>query len=211
MSFSTATVTHTFTNADGTAASGNIKFTLVGGLMTNGTTSIVPASITAALNASGVLSQSLTSNVDTATWTLASTATSGAVELQVLGDPSYGPQTTTALNFNATAAQVQAAILALQNTSGITASGGPLGSGTITIIGVPGDLTIASTASTLSGGSLAITNTVTGTVPAAPRNTQWRVDIDILGCEQQSYFITVPAGGGSYDLGALLPKTQQVT
>lgn len=112
MSFTTATITHTFINADGTAASGSVKFTLTG-LMTNGTTTIVPSSLTANLNGSGVLSQTLTSNVDP------------------------------------------------------------------------------------------------GTVPSDPA-TQWRVDLDLMGAEQQTYTITVPTGGGTVDLGTLLPGNPQV-
>jgi hypothetical protein len=113
VSFSAATVTHSFENADATAASGSVQFTLTGA-MTNGTTTIVPASVTANLNNSGVLSQSLTSNVDT------------------------------------------------------------------------------------------------GTVPAAPSNTQWRVDLRILGAQEESFFIVVPTGGGTVDLFSLIPSAQQV-
>lgn len=111
MSFTTATIGHNFTNADQTPASGQIKFTLTK-MVTNGTTSLVPASITASLNASGVLSQVLTSNADPAT---------------------------------------------------------------------------------------------------TPTDSQWRVDIDILGAPNQSYFIVVPTGGGSIDLGTLMPSAQQVS
>lgn len=66
MSFTTRTITHTFENADGTPASGSITFTLLG-RMTNGSTTIVPAEITASLDGSGNLSQSLTSNQDSGT------------------------------------------------------------------------------------------------------------------------------------------------
>ena len=176
--------------------------------MTNGTTTIVPASITAALNSSGQLSQSVTSNVDTATWTLASTATSGSFAIAIQS-PGEGTLTTAALNYNATAAQVQAALLAIPGISGVTCTGGPLTTA-ISIVGVLGNLPLSIVSSTLAGGTATLTLSVTGTVPAAPQNAQWRVDLEILGAEQQSYFITVPAGGGSYDLGALLPSSQQV-
>lgn len=66
MSFSTATVTHSFQNADGTPASGSITFALTK-RMTNGTTTIIPAEITANLNAQGQLSQALTANNDAGT------------------------------------------------------------------------------------------------------------------------------------------------
>ncbi len=63
--FSTTTLTHTFYNADGTLASGVITFTL-DDTMTNGASSIMPTRVEATL-VSGVLSQVLTSNVDTNT------------------------------------------------------------------------------------------------------------------------------------------------
>lgn len=66
MAFTEATVTHTFKNADGTPASGSIIFTL-SERMTNGGVTIVPATVTANLNAEGKLSQKLTANNDTTT------------------------------------------------------------------------------------------------------------------------------------------------
>lgn len=106
MAFTSATITHSFLNADGTPASGSITFRLTS-RMTNGSTTIVPAEITANLDASGNLSQSLTSNVDAAT---------------------------------------------------------------------------------------------------VPQSTEWQVDFRILGASSETFSITVPAGGGSVDLGALLPQ-----
>lgn len=67
MAFTTRTVTHQFNNADGTAASGTIVFTLTG-RMTNGSISMMPSSkVTATLNGSGQLSVSLEANDDAAT------------------------------------------------------------------------------------------------------------------------------------------------
>ena len=66
MAFSKAKITHTFKNADGTAASGSITFAL-SKRITNGNETIVPASITANLNATGELSVELISNVDSGT------------------------------------------------------------------------------------------------------------------------------------------------
>ena len=43
-----------------------------------------------------------------------------------------------------------------------------------------------------------------------PQDSQWRVDFRIQGPTIESDFIVVPTGGGSYDLGALLPGAQQV-
>lgn len=50
-------------------------------------------------------------------------------------------------------------------------------------------------------------NVDTATVP---QDSQWRVDIRILGSIIETDFIVVPTGGGSFDLGALLPGAQQV-
>lgn len=66
MAFTQATITHTFQNADGTPASGAITFALTKRI-TNGTTTIIPAEITASLNANGQLSQALTANNDPGT------------------------------------------------------------------------------------------------------------------------------------------------
>jgi len=66
VAFTQTTVTHGFVNADGTPASGSLTFSLLG-RMTNGTTTIVPAEITANLDGSGHLSQALTSNEDPGT------------------------------------------------------------------------------------------------------------------------------------------------
>jgi hypothetical protein len=211
MAFSSSTVSHTFENADGTPASGACTFTLTD-VMTNGTISLVPAELTANLNGSGVLSQVLTSNVDTATWTLVSTATSGSVELQFTGS-AEGPLATAAISWNASAASVQAAIQALTALSALTTvavSGGPLGSGTLTITGVPGNLTVALTANSLAGGSATLTQSGTGTTPAAPANTQWRCDLRVMGASVRQFYIVVPAGGAAYDLFALIPTTGQV-
>ncbi len=106
MSFTHATITHSFENADGTPASGAITFTLTK-RMTNGALTIVPAEITASLSPEGKISQTLTSNKDA------------------------------------------------------------------------------------------------GTVP---EDTEWRVDFRVLGAPTETFFITVPSGGGEHDLGSLLPN-----
>ena len=67
MAFTSITVTHTFLNADGTGAAGNVVWTLQN-RMTNSTTSIMPAQpLTSTLNSSGALSQVLPANNDPAT------------------------------------------------------------------------------------------------------------------------------------------------
>jgi hypothetical protein len=110
VSFSAASVTHSFENADGTPASGVIEFSLTARIANNGI-SIAPNSVTYALDSSGNLNALLTSNVDAAT---------------------------------------------------------------------------------------------------VPQTTQWRVDFRILGAPLETDFIIVPSGGGSVDLGSLLPAAQQV-
>lgn len=67
MAFSLTTVTHTFLNPDGTAASGTVRFSL-SGRMTNGIDSIEPSEpITVTLNATGQMTVSLASNLDAST------------------------------------------------------------------------------------------------------------------------------------------------
>jgi hypothetical protein len=66
VTFTTATITHQFQNADSTAASGTITFRLSGRMSQAGIT-IGPAEVTATLDGTGNLSKSLTSNVDAAT------------------------------------------------------------------------------------------------------------------------------------------------
>lgn len=67
MAFTMVPLTHTFLNPDGTPASGSVRFSL-SGRMTNGTSTIMPAEpITATLDASGHLSQTVPANDDTAT------------------------------------------------------------------------------------------------------------------------------------------------
>jgi hypothetical protein len=50
-------------------------------------------------------------------------------------------------------------------------------------------------------------NNDAGTVPV---DSQWRVDIRIQGITPVTYYIVIPTGGGSYDLGTLLPGAQQI-
>lgn len=106
MAFSTATLTHAFQNADGSAATGIVTFTLTKRI-TNDTTTVLPATIPSNLNPSGQLSQVLTANNDA------------------------------------------------------------------------------------------------GTVPT---DSQWRVDIRVAGSQELTYYIIVPTGGGTVDLGTLLPQ-----
>jgi hypothetical protein len=68
MTFSTATLTHSFVNADGSPASGLVEFTLQQ-TMTNGSVTMAASThVTAALDASGNMSQTLTSTQDPGTF-----------------------------------------------------------------------------------------------------------------------------------------------
>jgi hypothetical protein len=203
MSFTQATITHVFENADGTFASGAIQFTLTD-LMTNGTTTLAPSEITANLSGVGVLSQALTSNVDMSAWSLSYTGspTGGTFRLGWRG------QLTSQLSVVATAAQVQAALNLIPGLEFVTCAGGPLGT-SITISNVPGNAPFTVDNTLVSGaGSIALAQTATGTTPGSPNNTQWRVDIRIVGAKVVTYYITVPAGGGSVDLYSLIPQQQ---
>lgn len=66
MAFTSCSLTHSFTNPDGTPASGTVELTL-SKRMTNGTNTIVPGSVTATLNGSGDVAVSVASNKDPAT------------------------------------------------------------------------------------------------------------------------------------------------
>ena len=66
MPFTSATITHGFTNADGTPSSGTITFQLTKRMSQPGQ-SIMPGEIATSLSSTGGLSQSLTSTVDTGT------------------------------------------------------------------------------------------------------------------------------------------------
>jgi hypothetical protein len=48
-----------------------------------------------------------------------------------------------------------------------------------------------------------IANTDSETIPT---DTQWRVDFRLLGDSPETFYITVPSGSGSIDLGTLLPQ-----
>ena len=66
MALTQATVTHTFKNPDGTAASGKVSFELTKRL-SNGTQTVVPGEVVAALDGTGAISATLYSTVDAGT------------------------------------------------------------------------------------------------------------------------------------------------
>ena len=81
---------------------------------------------------------------------------------------------------------------------------GRMTNGTTTI--VPASIT-----ANLSGvGALSQALTSNLDPATVPQNTQWRIDMRILGAEEERFFIVVPAGGATVDLGSLLPGAQQV-
>lgn len=106
MSFSYSVVSHVFSNANNTPASGSIEFSLLTRMSQPGTT-IMPGSITCTLDGTGAFSQSLASNLDAAT---------------------------------------------------------------------------------------------------VPQDGQWRVNINVMGAEAETFFIVIPSGSAPYDLMALLPQ-----
>ena len=67
MAVTSRTITHKFTNADGTPGSGSVTFRLTKRI-TNGAQTYGPGTITATLDNSGNLSQSLLANDDTGTF-----------------------------------------------------------------------------------------------------------------------------------------------
>lgn len=66
MAFTVVTVTATFQNEDGTAASGTVQFQLTEAI-SNSATTVYPVPIVATLNSSGSISVPLTANDDTGT------------------------------------------------------------------------------------------------------------------------------------------------
>lgn len=63
MSFTSRTIVHTFSQADGTTASGEVSFNLPLPMTNDGTT-IIPSKVAASLNGSGAISVLLAANDD---------------------------------------------------------------------------------------------------------------------------------------------------
>jgi len=111
----------------------------------------------------GLILGQVTSAAVNAQQTLTQAATGGTMTL------SYGGQTTGTLNWNATAAQVQAALSALTNVGSgqVTCTGGPLNS-TPVVVNFTGQLAgmpvtaITVNAGNLTGGTLSIAQTTAG-------------------------------------------------
>lgn len=72
--------------------------------------------------------------------------------------------------------------------------------GTTTL--VPSEIT----ANLNGSGELSQALTANNDAGTIPEDAQWRVDLRLLGDEQETFVITVPTGGGSKDLGSLLPQ-----
>lgn len=62
------------------------------------------------------------------------------------------------------------------------------------------------TANLTEEGALAQSLTANNDTGTVPGDAQWRVDMRVLGAEQEQFFITVPAGSGPIDLMTLLPQ-----
>ena len=68
MAFTTATLQHSFINADGTPSSGTVECT-ISQAMTNGGVTVVPAAhVASTLSPTGMLNQSLVSTIDAGTY-----------------------------------------------------------------------------------------------------------------------------------------------
>lgn len=68
MPFTHATISHQFINADGTPASGSLEFTLETALTNGSVTLVTGTHVSASLDASGNVSQQLTSTSDVGTF-----------------------------------------------------------------------------------------------------------------------------------------------
>lgn len=75
--------------------------------------------------------------------------------------------------------------------------------GTETI--VPSEITSPLSAT----GELSQELTANTDAETVPGDSEWRVDFRIIGASQETFFIVVPPGPGSTDLGSLLPKQPQ--
>lgn len=179
MAFSAPVVTHTIENADGTTASGVVKFTLTH-QMTNGSKTIVPAPISAALDNSGNLSQALISNQDLGT---VPTGVQWRVDFRILGaDPStyfivvppIVVETNGSVTLNSKTVQLSS-LLAIPEMVGQSITG----------TDIPALTTITAVNVTLNQATISALATGTGT----------------------ALTLTI---GTTIDLGALLPTDQQV-
>jgi hypothetical protein len=65
------------------------------------------------------------------------------------------------------------------------------------------------TASLNASGELSQKLTANNDAGTVPGDSQWRVDFRILGASAETFYIVVPTGGGTVDLGSLLPKQPQ--
>jgi hypothetical protein len=61
-----------------------------------------------------------------------------------------------------------------------------------------------------SSGALSVVLTANTDTATVPTDAQWRVQLRILGAAQEEFFIQVPYGTGTLDLGTLLPGAPQV-
>lgn len=183
MAFSAPLVTHTFVNADSTAASGSIEWTL-GARMQNGTQSIVPSSITSNLDANGLLSQLITSNTDSGTVPTAPGNTQWRVDMRILGSSIETYFVVVPPIQTETNGSIVSGALNVVQLSSLTAAEFMVGQSAICAGKIPSDATVLSVNLT--------TNTVT---------------ISANGTAGTALSVTL---GTTIDLGQLLPNQQQL-
>lgn len=182
MSFTSPSITHTFINADGSAGSGAVQFTLLGP-MRNGTTSIVPAEVTANLDASGSIAQTLVSNLDTGTYPAAPGNMQWRCDMRVLGLSQTLTYTITVPPIQIETAGSTKINTELVQLSALTASPLMLGQ-SITGTGIPASSTVTAVNVTSNQVTISANASATGT----------------------GLTLTI---GATIDLGVLLPTADQ--
>lgn len=179
MAFTAPVITHTFTNATGTSASGTVTFTLLN-RMTNGTKTIIPGTISPTLSSTGALSQAVTSNLDAGT---VPNDTMWRVDQRIAGDVSIQ-------SFSIVVPPI------VTETNGTTVNGSPT-------------VTLSSTTASrmMVGQSITGTGIPSGSVITAWDSTTNQVTISNNATASGTGVELVI--GTTIDLGYLLPGNQQ--
>ena len=232
--FSTATIEHLFLNADGTGADGYIVFSL-SDMLTNGGSTYLPTrfevvleSEVAAEYTSGAVSVPITitpASNDTFVYT---PFVGGVPEVFTIAGGTYSTLATLAAALNAATGSVSSE--RFDTKVDVTVSGSDLVftaivSGSAHNGDSIADHTTSTIITTLLGSSpvhlvggedegyltIGLVSTVDAdTKPAPPHSPRWRLDFHIDGSKRETYWIAVPAGGGTWDLFDLIPTIQQV-
>lgn len=230
--FSISTVTHIFSNADGSPSSGLVTFTL-SDMMTNGSETYMPTRFSAiltedVLSTIGPLSTSLpltitTGSNDTFKWepsgetfTIAAGTLTTVAEAVAALSNAIGSISSERFSTYVTVTAAGSSILFTSVAAGHTDNGHQIKDNTspsstpITDLFGTSPITFAGG---VDGGQMSqdlVSNMDTDTVPSPPWSTRWRVDFHIDGASQRTYYIKVPAGGNTFDLFDLIPGNQQV-